>query len=399
MVKTGKAEVKEGFEDFVEVAEEYGITQEGGKTGKTVEREGLDKVRDLVRGKVKLSLKVLKTMQMAVWMNLNGEAVDGFEGFIERIAKKVLDEVKKTENVNGDLVLCFLKEFGVVLRGAKEVSKKFLIRVMKVLKKSGSVLEDKELLKVLVIHFFKNQSKEEILHMIQVLGNSIKEFWVVLIFTFAINLEDSQVTPQELIEYSLISAKGSLKNDLNLLLEFLTNFSSVETTNSLHFFRVLLLVSDLILGNTKYLTQYLPKILQILVRSLNQSDIPKNYPQKVQILQKMTELEQKSEVYLPGTLPYLYEILASQLFFKRSKSMRVAQVDFKFKLHLSAEEQSSEIYKQSLLDWIITSLQTHLRYLKSKHPSSLSIVKVQLDQLQASVSPSVFARLKPLIKL
>lgn len=399
MVKSGDVEGKEDFCEFFDVVEEFGVVQDGGKIGEPLDDRMVVRAKKKMMKKVGFGEKGLRLVQNVAWMSRNGENIEGLSKFLDKTAKKVLLETKNQEKVDKGTLISYFKEFTQFFRTPDEISEKFLSRLIKALKNSKKIIQDKEFLKALIAHILKNTEKEKILSAIKALGNSINDFWITLIFTYATHLEQSKLSPQDLIEVCSTTGKNSLKNSLKQTLDLLTTYSSVEAINSLTYFRVLLLVTDLILFDTNQYSQHLPKATHILFKSLNFSLTPKNCPQQVQILERLTELEIKSLNYFPGILPIAYGILGSQIFFKRSKSLRVTQVDFRFKLNLSAEEQTSEVYKQSLLERIVYCLQTHFKFLRTKFNGSLSVVKVQIEQLQASLPPSISARLKPLIKI
>ncbi|OMJ92637.1 hypothetical protein SteCoe_4508 [Stentor coeruleus] len=112
---------------------------------------------------------------------------------------------------------------------------------------------------------------------------------------------------------------------------------------------------------------------------------------KLNIIKEMVKFEKHFSIYVSGIIPHIYTVLAHPILYKRSKSLRVTQVVLIDKIALSKEEETSEAYKQALVDFALNLLDSHINYLNSISPVSIQPIKAFLVDLQKSNPPTILA--------
>lgn len=112
---------------------------------------------------------------------------------------------------------------------------------------------------------------------------------------------------------------------------------------------------------------------------------------KLNIIKETVKFEKHFSMYISGILPHIYTVLTHPNLYKRSKSLRVTKVDLNDKITLSKEEETSEAYKQGLVDFALNLLDSHINYLNTINPISTQPIKAFLVDLQKSNPPTILA--------
>lgn len=379
---------QELFSSFIDVCDHYSQCL----LMKTQTSDGLE-VKDSQNIKIsKKGLKLFENLASGLDSDqLKLVSVDLSEKLIKKLKTKAKDE-KFLE-----VCIKFLLSFRKILIEQQDLDSKFVIRIAKLLKALPSNPESFEVLKALA-HYLSTILNSETIHKVmKIFKEDSTDLTLCLLFSFISKFSEAQV-PEFLKCMSSFKAR-IVKKFLSQVFSLLDQFSSEQDTNSTDYFRALLLCSDISLSSPSNFIQPDSKLSSILQKSLTQSPSPKNYPQKLQLLNRLALLQQSRQKYIPGLLPHIYDLLTSHIFHKRSKSLRVSSVNLNYETSLPFEEQTSEKYKEALISASVTFLKSHIAYLKQSHPASLSVVKVQLAHLDSSVPSFISASLKSLIKL
>jgi hypothetical protein len=345
--------------------------------------------------KITASPKGLKIYEKIVF----SENPENLPTISSKLAQKLLKKLKTKENSEKtfEIISKFLLISRKILLDQDKLDEKFILRLVKLLKSIQKSSDRFEILKVLAKYLTRQEDFELLWKVSKVLKEDHWEFGVSVIFSFSEGISGKTEKLQQF--FKNFPQSKLTKKAINEVFRILENFSTESDTNLNEYFKVLLVLSDTLLENPKLLNQNESKLRTLLLKSLQNSSNPRNYPQKLQLLDRLTSLQATLQLYTPGLVIHLFEILNSPIFQKRSKSQRVSSVSFTYKSTLSLEEQTSEKYKEELLSWIFSILKKHFSYLKQVHPSSLPFLKIQLIHLETSLPSSLSSFLKSLIKL
>ena len=312
-----------------------------------------------------------------------------------RLVKKLKTEGK--DEKFWPICIKFLLSFRRLLIEEPELESKFIVRIAKLLIALPANPESFEVLRALARHLACNLNSEVIHKTMKVFKEDSTDLSLCLLFCFIDKFNEAKVP--EFLKCMSSFKPRIVKKFLSQALSLLDQFSTDQDTNSAEYFRALLLCSDISLSSPSSFIHPDSKLAPLLQKSLTQSPIPKNYPQKLQLLNRLALLQQSTQKYIPGLLLHVFDLLTSHIFHKRSKSLRVSSVSIDYQLSLPFEEQTSEKYKEVLISSSVAFLKAHIAYLRQSHPRSLSILKVQLDHLDSSVPSFIASSLKSLIKL
>jgi Uncharacterized conserved protein len=108
------------------------------------------------------------------------------------------------------------------------------------------------------------------------------------------------------------------------------------------------------------------------------------------MIHTISSLEQAFNFYVPGIVLHAYEILNSHLLQKRSKTQRITSISIDQRICVSKEEETSEVYKEFIIDQCLEGLKQHMGLVFKINPSGLPSINAYFQILNETSTNAYF---------